>query len=111
MKVHNFIWVFSWPVLITHRCGKTTQVPQFIIDASLRSSSQGGVANVICTQPRRISAMSVAERVAKERSSHLGGIVGYQIRLESKQVSGEKMFGIIKYLIFCIDLWCCGWLS
>ena len=48
--------------------------------------------------------MSVAERVAKERSSHLGGIVGYQIRLESKQVSGEKMFGIIKYLIFCIDL-------
>ncbi|XP_072032670.1 putative ATP-dependent RNA helicase DHX57 [Amphiura filiformis] len=75
-------------------CGKTTQVPQFILDASLRSANRGSVANVICTQPRRISAMSVAERVAKERATHLGGIVGYQIRLESKQSSSTR-------LLFC----------
>uniref|UniRef100_A0A8C0QQ50 Putative ATP-dependent RNA helicase DHX57 n=1 Tax=Chelonoidis abingdonii TaxID=106734 RepID=A0A8C0QQ50_CHEAB len=63
-------------------CGKTTQIPQFILDASLRGPPNR-VANIICTQPRRISAISVAERVAKERTERVGITVGYQIRLES----------------------------
>ncbi|XP_075059798.1 putative ATP-dependent RNA helicase DHX57 [Mixophyes fleayi] len=63
-------------------CGKTTQVPQFILDASLQGSPSL-VSNIICTQPRRISAISVAERVAQERAERLGLSVGYQIRLES----------------------------
>ncbi|XP_075811962.1 putative ATP-dependent RNA helicase DHX57 isoform X2 [Microtus pennsylvanicus] len=48
-------------------CGKTTQIPQFILDNSLHGPPER-VANIICTQPRRISAISVAERVAKERA-------------------------------------------
>lgn len=67
------------------RCGKTTQVPQFILDASLSGPAEQ-VANIICTQPRRISAMSVAQRVAQERAECLGNSVGYQIRLESVRV-------------------------
>jgi len=67
------------------RCGKTTQIPQFILDASLQGSPNA-VANIICTQPRRISAISVAERVAKERTERVGVTVGYQIRLESVKV-------------------------
>jgi ATP-dependent RNA helicase A len=47
-------------------CGKTTQVCQFILDDYI-SSGQGAYCNVICTQPRRISAVSVADRVANER--------------------------------------------
>lgn len=47
-------------------CGKTTQVCQFILDDYI-SSGQGAFCNVICTQPRRISAVSVADRVASER--------------------------------------------
>ena len=43
---------------------------------------------MLCTQPRRISAMSVAERVANERAEKLGRSVGYQIRLEKIQVNG-----------------------
>ncbi|ELT89229.1 hypothetical protein CAPTEDRAFT_101871 [Capitella teleta] len=74
-------------------CGKTTQVPQFILDASLKSKT-GQVANILCTQPRRISAMSVAERVADERAEKLGGIVGYQIRLESVMSTRTR-------LLFC----------
>lgn len=66
-------------------CGKTTQVPQFLLDASLRAR-RDPVANILCTQPRRISAMAVAERVADERAERLGGVVGYQIRLESVMV-------------------------
>jgi len=41
---------------------------------------------IFCTQPRRLSALSVAERVAAERGERIGETVGYQIRLESKQV-------------------------
>lgn len=70
---------------MTHRCGKTTQIPQFILDDSLNGPPEK-VANIICTQPRRISAISVAERVAKERAERVGLTVGYQIRLESVKV-------------------------
>lgn len=62
-------------------CGKTTQVAQFILDDELEAGN-GSVTRIICTQPRRISAISVAERVAMERTENLGNSVGYQIRLE-----------------------------
>lgn len=71
-------------------CGKTTQIPQFILDASLRGPA-GQVANIICTQPRRISAISVAQRVAQERAESLGKSVGYQIRLESVRTSATRL--------------------
>ncbi|XP_051867691.1 putative ATP-dependent RNA helicase DHX57 isoform X2 [Pristis pectinata] len=71
-------------------CGKTTQIPQFILDDSL-NGLPGEVANIICTQPRRISAISVAERVAKERTERLGESVGYQIRLESVKSSSTRL--------------------
>uniref|UniRef100_A0A3B5M4Y9 Helicase ATP-binding domain-containing protein n=1 Tax=Xiphophorus couchianus TaxID=32473 RepID=A0A3B5M4Y9_9TELE len=73
-----------------HPCGKTTQIPQFILDASLAGPA-GQVANIICTQPRRISAISVAQRVAQERAECLGNSVGYQIRLESVRTSATRL--------------------
>jgi len=64
--------------------GKTTQVPQLILDQWI-DKGEGAKCNVICTQPRRIAAISVAERVAKERGELLGkGSIGYQVRFESK---------------------------
>lgn len=63
-------------------CGKTTQICQFILDDYLQTG-QGGYCNIIVTQPRRISAVSVAERVAFERSEKLGISVGYNVRFES----------------------------
>ncbi|KAI5067330.1 hypothetical protein GOP47_0017858 [Adiantum capillus-veneris] len=62
-------------------CGKTTQVPQYILD---HLWSQGRPCRIICAQPRRISASSVAERIAAERGEPIGQTVGYQIKLESK---------------------------
>ncbi|XP_061172560.1 putative ATP-dependent RNA helicase DHX57 [Saccostrea echinata] len=75
-------------------CGKTTQVPQFILDSYLRNEKSLKICNILCTQPRRISAMAVAERVAEERVDKLGRIVGYQIRLEKVQSSLTR-------LLFC----------
>ena len=64
-------------------CGKTTQIPQFLLD-DLIEKGEGGMANIICTQPRRLAAIGVASRVADERCEKVGETVGYQIRLESK---------------------------
>ncbi|KAJ8923410.1 hypothetical protein NQ315_001968, partial [Exocentrus adspersus] len=64
-------------------CGKTTQVTQFILDHYIENR-KGSTCKIVCTQPRRISAISVAERVAEERGETLGNSVGYQIRLEKK---------------------------
>lgn len=60
--------------------GKTTQVPQFILDDGYEK--QRGT-KIICTQPRRIAATSIAARVAQERGERIGNAVGYQIRLDS----------------------------
>lgn len=55
------------------------QVPQFILDDAIQRG-EGGRVSIICTQPRRISATSVAQRVAAERGEQIGGTVGYQVR-------------------------------
>ena len=47
------------------------------------SRGLGGEAFIICTQPRRIAAISIAERVAYERMETVGNTVGYQVRLNS----------------------------
>ncbi|KAK9468670.1 P-loop containing nucleoside triphosphate hydrolase protein [Lipomyces arxii] len=63
--------------------GKSTQSVQFVLDDMILRG-QGGVANLLCTQPRRISAMGLAARVADERGGAVGDQVGYVIRGESK---------------------------
>ena len=74
-------------------CGKTTQVPQFILNDAMKNG-RGGDVNIICTQPRRIAAIGVAERVAKEQGTTLGDVVGYQIRLDKKMSKRTR-------LLFC----------
>lgn len=61
--------------------GKTTQVPQMILDDCHLHNRP---CRIFCTQPRRLCALSVAERVAAERGEKIGQTVGYQIRLESR---------------------------
>uniref|UniRef100_A0A8B9LSB4 RNA helicase n=3 Tax=Astyanax mexicanus TaxID=7994 RepID=A0A8B9LSB4_ASTMX len=63
-------------------CGKTTQVPQYILDEFLHAG-RASECNIVVTQPRRISAVSVAERVAFERGEEVGKSCGYSVRFES----------------------------
>lgn len=67
--------------------GKSTQCVQFVLDDMIKRHF-GAAANLICTQPRRISALGLADRVSDERCSRVGDEVGYAIRGESKQKSG-----------------------
>ena len=61
--------------------GKTTQVPQFILD---HYAAQNRYCNIVVTQPRRIAAISIAERVCAERNWRVQGICGYQVGLERR---------------------------
>ncbi|KAH8371838.1 hypothetical protein KR093_009054, partial [Drosophila rubida] len=58
--------------------GKTTQIPQWCVDFAVSKGRKG----VSCTQPRRVAAMSVAQRVSEEMDVSLGEEVGYSIRFE-----------------------------
>ncbi|GCB61815.1 hypothetical protein scyTo_0014394 [Scyliorhinus torazame] len=91
------------PVIIVRGqtgCGKTTQVPQYILDQYIRSG-KGSECNIVVTQPRRISAVSVAERVACERGEDLGKSCGYSVRFESilPRPHGSIMFCTVGVLL------------
>lgn len=69
--------------------GKTTQIPQFLVNAGyagIKANSSGKYAMkvVACTQPRRVAAMSIAKRVAEEMDVSMGQHVGYTIRFDDK---------------------------
>ncbi|XP_027493936.1 ATP-dependent RNA helicase TDRD9 isoform X2 [Corapipo altera] len=65
--------------------GKSTQIPQYVLDYCMQQSIH---CNIAVTQPRKISASSLARWISKERSWTLGGFVGYQLSLEN--VSSEE---------------------
>ncbi|POR31720.1 Putative pre-mRNA-splicing factor ATP-dependent RNA helicase prp43 [Tolypocladium paradoxum] len=71
--------------------GKTTQIPQYVVYDE-RPQQTGKL--IACTQPRRVAAMSVAQRVADEMDVTLGEEVGYSIRFED--MTGPKT--ILKYM-------------
>lgn len=71
-------------------CGKSTQIPQYLLEDEIR---QGRACNIVVVQPRRVAAITLAERVAYElrmgpmpREGHTQGDescspVGYAVRL------------------------------
>ncbi|CDJ63833.1 DEAH-box RNA/DNA helicase, putative [Eimeria necatrix] len=88
--------------------GKTTQLPRMLLEAAAhlalqQQSNESNImgndkehfpAYIVCTQPRRLAAVSVASRVATEMGAPVGGLVGYQVRLESRVTKHTR-------LLFC----------
>lgn len=74
--------------------GKSTQVPSFILEHEL---AQGRNVKVYCTEPRRISAISLAQRVSSELGEAPGScgnhtsLLGYTIRLDSKVSASSRI--------------------
>lgn len=56
--------------------GKSTQVPQYILENAYEKKKN---VNIIVTQPRRITAKTLADQVSKERNCEVGSLVGFQI--------------------------------
>lgn len=70
-------------------CGKSTQVPQFLVD-----SQEFRGCSIAITQPRRVSACSLAKRVSYERHCQMGREVGYNVRFDNMSSSKTR----IKYI-------------
>jgi len=66
--------------------GKTTQVPQMLLQSGLLDHGQ-----VVILQPRRLAARLLATRVAQELGVKLGRQVGYQIRFENVTSAETKI--------------------
>jgi len=91
-------------------CGKTTQIPQYVLESQIESG-RGAFCNIICTQPRRISAMAVSERVSAERGEPLGETVSsaflqmdqnsdtcnFKENLDAHIIIHEENIGFINY--------------
>ena len=75
-------------------CGKSTQTPAFILEHEL---SHGRPCKVYCTEPRRISAITLAQRVSQELGEarrDLGSersLIGFAIRLESQVANSTRL--------------------
>ncbi|KAG8143753.1 hypothetical protein E2320_000932 [Naja naja] len=72
-------------------CGKSTQVPQFLLAA--------GYSHVACTQPRRLACVALAQRVARESLGRFGDQVGYQIRFESARSPATRIVFLTEGLL------------
>ena len=103
--------------------GKSTKVPQYILDQSLRTSAAargvvyGGShtvdvppdvwgdepATIFVTQPRRIAAVTLAQRVADERGETVGSTIGFRIGQESTTSQKTR-------ITFCTTGWLLAWL-
>jgi ATP-dependent helicase HrpB len=66
--------------------GKSTQVPQILLDRGLL-----GTGEVVVLQPRRLAARLLAARVAEERGVPLGTEVGYQVRLDAQVSAATRI--------------------
>ena len=72
--------------------GKTTQIPQFLAARGFTSvNSKNQIRAIACTQPRRVAAMSIAQRVSEEMDVKLGAEVGYTIRFENITSQNTKL--------------------
>ncbi len=67
--------------------GKSTQVPQMLLQHGLL----GERGEAVVLQPRRLAARLLAKRVAEETGTPLGGLVGYQIRLDSRVSDATRL--------------------
>lgn len=107
------IWDFKEQILTTldtHRAliicsetgsGKSTQIPSFILEHEMQ---QGRPAKIYVTEPRRISAISLARRVSEELGESKNDVgtsrslIGFAVRLESKVSQSTRL--VFAYVLF-----------
>ena len=74
--------------------GKSTQVVQY-----LYQTGRFEEGSIVCTQPRKVAAISLATRVAKEMASNVGHLVGYQVGLHTKKCKETKILYMTDHVL------------
>ncbi|XP_062517245.1 probable ATP-dependent RNA helicase DHX34 [Corticium candelabrum] len=72
-------------------CGKSTQVPQYLLAA--------GFKHIACTQPRRIACISLAKRVSLETLNEYGSEIGFQVRFETSKAADTRILFLTEGLL------------
>jgi ATP-dependent RNA helicase DDX35 len=80
--------------------GKSTQIPQYLVESGWAEND----FQIVCTQPRRIAAITLAQRVAEEAGTDLGNGVGYSVRFDDQSSPNTQ----IKYVTdgMLLRWWC-----
>ena len=68
-------------------CGKSTQLPQYLLEAGWATDGR----RIGVTQPRRVATLTLAQRVAEEKSVRLGAEVGYVVRFDDHTSASTKV--------------------
>lgn len=74
--------------------GKSTQVPQMLLDHVV-----GAAGQIVVLQPRRMAARMLASRVASERGEAPGQTVGYQVRMEGKSSAATRILYVTEGIL------------
>ena len=74
--------------------GKSTQVPQMLLDRVVKGPGQ-----IVVLQPRRMAARMLASRVAQERGEPLGQTIGYQVRMEGKSSAKTRILYVTEGIL------------
>jgi len=74
--------------------GKSTQIPQMLLDAGILGSGRA-----VILQPRRLAARMLAARVAEERNGRIGDEVGYRIRLDDASSSATRLLFVTEGIL------------
>jgi ATP-dependent RNA helicase DDX35 len=80
---------YGWVIIVGETaCGKSTQIPHYLYQNGWCDND----FQVVCTQPRRIAAQTLAARVSKEVGrGELGGAVGYRVRFDDRTSEATKI--------------------
>lgn len=81
-------------------CGKSTQIPQYLYEAGFARSGM-----IVCSQPRKIAAISLASHVAKEMDGTVGEVVGFRVGRNSRMTSMTKVLYVTDHILMneCLE--------
>lgn len=93
--------------------GKSTQIPQYLADDllalklsdTLQTNEKHNFVRICCSQPRRLAAQRIAERVSLEYISDIGDLVGFRVGRRNSSIEESQKVSINTRVEFVTEGW------